>query len=169
MAVVPIELRDDEISLGDYTDADVSGLVENGTDPETISCRRSLIPQSEEAARRFIDRGVRLAEERSELNWAVHDAGTGEYLGTIIARLMDEYADLAYSVRPQARGRGVATRALTLAAGHVLALPEIDHLNLYIDEDNAPARRVAEKAGFAMVERFPGVAGAKAVYVLTAG
>lgn len=162
------ELRDETIVLGPYTEADISGVVENGSDPETIRCRRSLMPQSEEAARHFVERGQRLAEERSELNWAVHDAGSGEYLGTLIARLFDEYADIAYSVRPSARGRGVATAALRLASEHLLTDPDVDHLNLYIDEDNEPARRVAEKAGYAFVERFPGISSAKAVYVLTA-
>ena len=48
----------------------------------------------------------------------------------------------------EARGRGVATRALRLAARWILGHEGIERLQLRTDALNVPSQRVAEKAGF---------------------
>ena len=53
-----------------------------------------------------------------------------------------------YWTRQEVRGRGVATRALRLAAAWVLEDLGFARLELRIDTRNVPSRRVAEKARF---------------------
>ena len=58
------------------------------------------------------------------------------------------YGEIGYWVVAEARGRGIATRAVRLLADWAreeLGLTQIDVLP---HKDNAPSRRVAEKAGF---------------------
>ena len=63
-------------------------------------------------------------------------------------------AELAYWVRPEARGRGLATAALT----HLTALARdlgFTHLWLEIRPDNTASQRVAERAGYVFARRVP--------------
>lgn len=85
-----------------------------------------------------------------ESAFAIVDAGSGRLLGSIGLHWNDDrdVAEIGYWLRADARGRGVATRALVLAAGWALARPGVGRLQLRADVENAPSRRVAEKAGF---------------------
>ena len=57
-------------------------------------------------------------------------------------------AEVGYWVAKEARGRGVATRALILVAGWVFENSEVGRFQLRADTENVASRRVAEKAGF---------------------
>jgi RimJ/RimL family protein N-acetyltransferase len=84
-----------------------------------------------------------------EATFAVVDAGGGGVLGGIGITWNDEgdAAEIGYWARREARGRGVTTRALRLAAG--LAFEQgAARVQLRADVENTPSRRVAEKAGF---------------------
>lgn len=61
--------------------------------------------------------------------------------GTVVA---------GYWIRQEARGRGVAARALRLAAAWVFGDLGFVRLELRIDTRNEPSRRVAGKAGFTL-------------------
>lgn len=64
-------------------------------------------------------------------------------------------AELAYWVRPEARGRGLATAALT----HLTTLARdngFTHLWLEIRPGNTASQRVAERAGYVRTERVVG-------------
>jgi RimJ/RimL family protein N-acetyltransferase len=62
--------------------------------------------------------------------------------------------ELSYGIAPPARGRGIATRAARLAAGWALTEGGFSRVELRIPESHAASRRVAEKAGFQLEERF---------------
>ena len=55
---------------------------------------------------------------------------------------------VGYWCAPEARGRGVATRALRLLCRHALDDLRLDRLELVTDPDNRASQRVAEKVGF---------------------
>jgi RimJ/RimL family protein N-acetyltransferase len=57
-------------------------------------------------------------------------------------------ANIAYAVTPQHRGKGYAPRAVRLLAEAGLTRFGFHRIELMCDVDNAPSRRVAEKAGF---------------------
>lgn len=82
-----------------------------------------------------------------ETAFAVVDAATGRLLGGIGLRWTEDVAEAGYWAREDSRGKGVTTRALVLVAG--LAFEQgAARVQLRADVENAPSRRVAEKAGF---------------------
>jgi RimJ/RimL family protein N-acetyltransferase len=85
-----------------------------------------------------------------ESAFAVTDAETGRILGSIGVRFSDtgDVGEIGYWMRSDARGRGVMTRALRLAAHWALEEGGAVRVQLRADVENVASRRVAEKAGF---------------------
>lgn len=82
-----------------------------------------------------------------ETAFGVVDAASGRLLGGIGLRWTEDVAEVGYWARADARGKGVTTRALVLVAE--LAFEQgAARVQLRADVENAPSRRVAEKAGF---------------------
>ena len=79
----------------------------------------------------------------------------GKFAGFIMSRLVEDEAEiLSVAVAPNARGRGLARNLLTLhlrrLAGHGARA-----VFLEVDENNAPALRLYNRAGFVEVARRP--------------
>ena len=84
-----------------------------------------------------------------EQAFAVTDASSGRVLGSIGLRVDDDgVGEIGYWIRADARGHGVAARALVLLSRMALAREDVERVQLRADVDNVPSRRVAEKAGF---------------------
>ena len=87
--------------------------------------------------------------------WVVDDAEPFTYLGSLSVRhrltpfLLEYGGHVGYSVRPSARRRGVATRALQLALPAAAAMG-IDPVLVTCDDDNLGSRAVIERAGGAL-------------------
>jgi RimJ/RimL family protein N-acetyltransferase len=64
-------------------------------------------------------------------------------------------ASCGYWVAREARGRGVATRALELLIGFAEEELGLDRLRLWADARNVASQRVAEKAGFVVASHEP--------------
>ena len=57
--------------------------------------------------------------------------------------------ELGYSIlRPEDRGKGYMSEALSLFVGYLFALKPIPRLQVIVHTENAASRRVAEKVGF---------------------
>lgn len=80
----------------------------------------------------------------------------GDRLLAVVGLMRDgpASAEVAYWVRPEERGRGLATRALCLLTGwaHENGLTR---LWLEIDPENAASLRVAERAGYVLERHLP--------------
>jgi RimJ/RimL family protein N-acetyltransferase len=63
--------------------------------------------------------------------------------------------EIGYWVAREARGRGVATRAVRLVAGWAARELDLTGLEIVVHEDNAASRAVARAAGFAEVGERP--------------
>ena len=90
------------------------------------------------------------AAERGAPFVVVH-ARSGELLGsTGLANVQPDRgtAEVGYWVKADARGQGVATRALRLVCEWALGELGLTRLELQADVRNAASQRVAEKAGF---------------------
>ena len=72
-------------------------------------------------------------------------------LGGIRLFLHGDAVELGYWLGPGARGRGLVTRALGLAADAVVERLRPSRLELRITRGNDPSERVAERAGFHLV------------------
>jgi len=80
----------------------------------------------------------------------------GAAVGFVVCRVAaDEAEMLCLGVAPAFRDRGIG-RALTEAAAGWAAALDAATLYLEVAEDNAPARRLYDRAGFASVGRRPG-------------
>lgn len=108
------------------------------TDP--ASARESLLARAQSAT------------EGTSVSFRVADAHTGEALGHIGVNEIKYHLKIArvgYWVLPEARGRGVATRALLLAAGWAFAGLGLHRLELDHAVGHDVSCRIARRCGFA--------------------
>ena len=135
-------LSDGVIAVRPWRRADASALVECLDGDEEIARWLDRIPQPYTVAD-----ALTFFAGLGETAFAVVDQKSGRLLGGIGLRWNEDVAEIGYWARADARGRGVTTRALVLVAG--LALEQgAARVQLRADIENAPSRRVAEKAGF---------------------
>ena len=154
-------LGDDEIALRPPTPGDVDAITEACQDPEIPRWTRVPSPYTRAHAVEFVERSARTWEQGSDAPFVIVDAATGALLGAIGVHRFggeDDGPEVGYWLEREARGRGVATRALRLVvdwACHELGV----RLMLQADVRNAASRRVAEKVHFQFVGEAEAPAG----------
>jgi RimJ/RimL family protein N-acetyltransferase len=142
------ELTDGVIGLRPLRPDDAPAIYEACIDPLTQRFTVSLPdPYRPEDAREFVELAAEWAAAGEEQAFAIVEPPADEWVGTISIRF-GERASVGYMVAPRARGRGVATRALVLAAGWAISERGVERLELTTHVDNVASQRVAEKAGF---------------------
>lgn len=143
-------LTDGVVTLRRLAPADADALHRLHSRPEVVANR---VPP-EPPTRAWADRRCGLAEADwlagRAADLAVLDAATGGFAGGC-ALFFDEPATgqamIGYSLLPEARGRGLATRAVRLLAGWAFGIG-LARLWAGTHPDNAASRRVLAKAGF---------------------
>lgn len=84
--------------------------------------------------------------------WVLEDGPADEVVGFLAVRhaldefLLEQGGHIGYSVRPSARGRGHASRALRLGLAHAAGLG-LERVLLTCDPDNLASQRTIERAG----------------------
>ena len=149
-------ISDGEIRLRFRTDADIRAIVAACQDPEIPRWTRVPAPYTEETAREWAAQARADEEAGSGLHLLVVDARGDELLGSAgLVRVDWEEArgEVGYWLAREARGRGIATRALRLVSAWAFENLPLDRLEIHAEPDNEPSRRVAERAGF----RFEGI------------
>lgn len=145
----PAEIRWGTILLRPWSAADVDGVLMAGTDPEIALWNGGAIRSHEDAAEWVARRAD--WSEGDHVSLAVADSLTGELVGSVSLHRIDREqgdAEIGYWTTPAARGRGVASAAVTaLCRWAFLQLP-IDRIELAHAVENPASARVAEKAGF---------------------
>jgi RimJ/RimL family protein N-acetyltransferase len=140
-------LGDGVVTLRPWREHDLSGITAACSDPETaLWLDRLPQPYREDDARAYLAH-VRADERGAHFAVDLH----GELAGSISVRFdfwEEGIADIGYWVGPWARRRGVATRALLLAARWALRQEGVARLQLRAAVDNAASCGVAERAGF---------------------
>lgn len=148
--VVPA-LQGDGVRLRPWDRGDADVYLRGLSDPEAVRWSSGPPPADHAAALRRIDRIARRATEGSTLGWAVEVAGA--VVGAVAVRsvnLVDRFASVSYWVLPEHRGRGIAVRALQVAARHAYDGVGLHRLQLQHALANTASCRVAEKAGFVL-------------------
>ncbi len=131
------------ISLREPTTADAGAIVAAAQDPEIPRWTTIPSPYTLDHALAWI--GAEDDEER----FLVVD-GEDRLLGAIGLMHPDEpEAEIGYWLAREARGRGVATRAVMLLRDWAVRAHGVRTVVLLIHRDNAPSQRVATRAGFA--------------------
>jgi RimJ/RimL family protein N-acetyltransferase len=144
-------LRDGDLVLRPKRPTDAEAITAACQDPEIPRWTLVPSPYSLEDARAFLESSAEEEAAGKSVNLLAVDARDDRLLGSFSLMELDHeagYGEIGYWMAAEARGRGIATRAVRLLAGwarHELGLVRIDVLP---HKDNPASRRVAEKAGF---------------------
>jgi RimJ/RimL family protein N-acetyltransferase len=145
---VPV-VEADGLVLRPWRAGDADVYLRGLADPAAARWRPLPAPVTEDDARRHIDRLHRRAREGSTAAWAIEVAGTvAGSVGLRGVNLVDRWANASYWVLPEARGRGVATRALATVTAYAFERLDLHRVQLQHALANRASCRVAEKAGF---------------------
>jgi RimJ/RimL family protein N-acetyltransferase len=128
---------------------DIAAIAEASRDPETQR-RLNDGPLSEEAQRETLARTEQQWATGRAAPFVIADARDDRPLGLLNLQLREdeEVANLAVSVFPEARGRGIASRALRLGALWGLRDLGLARVAAEAAVDNHASIRAIEKAGF---------------------
>jgi RimJ/RimL family protein N-acetyltransferase len=138
-----VRLADGDVVLRPFVDADVPAIVAACQDPEIPRWTSVPSPYTEEDARSF------LAGAPNVHSYAVVDAADDRLLGCAGYQLLNHSrATFGYWVAREARGRGVASRALRLLSRWALREHGLARVQLIVEPENVASIRVAENAGF---------------------
>ena len=141
-----MELRDADLLLRAPTRADVRAIAAACGDPELSRFIPGFpSPYTEADARGWV--ASRNHHDSASKTLLVVDAETDQLYGAIEIRL-GETASIGYWVAAEARGRGIATRALILLSRWALSVGGVERLELTTHPENVASQCVAEKAGF---------------------
>ena len=142
-------LRDRDLLLRPSRPGDEDAIGRVYSDPDVV--RWMGFPEGADAAfaRGNMERAERAWQEGTWAPFRIVDASSDEVVGGVNLRFGEHrIAEVSYFLRADARGRGLATRALRLVARWAFEELGIKRLELRAHVDNAPSQRVAERAGF---------------------
>lgn len=146
-------LDDGVVALRPPSADDVDAITAACQDPEIPRWTRVPSPYTREHAVDFVERSVRMWDSGTDAPFVIIDARSGALLGAIGVHRFggeDDGPEVGYWLDRDARGRGVATRALRLVSGWACGELGV-RLLLQADVRNTASRRVAEKAQFSFV------------------
>jgi RimJ/RimL family protein N-acetyltransferase len=125
----------------------VAGLLD---DPDVQRFTRVPVPVPADFPRRWLSRYEEGRLDGSREAFAIVDADDA-FLGLALAPEIKRdarEAELGYIVAPSARGRGVAGAGLGLLTDWAFEELGVLRIELLIDVDNEPSKRVAERCGY---------------------
>jgi len=160
-------VSDGVVRLRIYSERDVPALVWACADPEISRWTLVPSPYTKEDATKWIA-ATRIERDRGAgYHFLAVDPQGDRLLGAVgveIKRAGERrYGTAGYWVAAGARGRGIATRAVRLLTDWAFDALEIEWMQLVIDPENKPSRRVAERAGYQLIERKPASFGGQVV------
>ncbi|MFE7859619.1 GNAT family N-acetyltransferase [Streptomyces sp. NPDC101209] len=134
------------------SETDVAHWLRGLTDPDFRRWNTPLRPVTDlESAHESLSAKTLSATEGTGASYCVTDAGSGTILGHIGLNLINHAlsnARVGYWVLPEARGRGVATRALAVASRWALTELGLHRLELDHALGHEASCRIAERCGF---------------------
>ena len=139
----------DELVLRPWRPADAPELFAVCQDPEIVGGVIG-IPQPFTAADAdaFIESALAMWRDGTGATFAIVDAATDRLLGAVTRFGPDGHQARSASGEPQARGRGVGTRALRLVAEWTFDTTAAIRLDTFIMVGNEASKRMVERAGF---------------------
>ncbi len=134
-----MELRDGQLVMGSWTEDDAPAVYAACQDREIQRWIPDIPrPYTLEHARQFVN---------APDGFAIRE--NGELIGSIsLGVTAHNTASIGYWCVPQARGRGIMTRALRRVCRYALDKLAVHRIELTAARDNLASQRVAEKVGF---------------------
>jgi RimJ/RimL family protein N-acetyltransferase len=141
-------LSDEAVRLRQWTDEDAPEIVRCCSDPVVPRYIPFIpMPYSLSDAEQFIKRS-RIPTDELNLAIAGHSGELFGAIGVSVTTYDPGVAETGYWLAPEARGRGLATRALRLLSAWTLREAGIARLQLQTDVENFASQAVATRAGF---------------------
>jgi RimJ/RimL family protein N-acetyltransferase len=145
-------LQDGVVLLRPWSERDIPKIAAACRDEE-IERWLDQIPQpyTHKNAREYVASTRRGWREGTASSFAIVDAASGEPIGSISIHWLDReqgVGEVGYWVASEARGRGVASRAVRLVSRWALERCGAQRLQLRADVLNEASQKVAERAGF---------------------
>jgi RimJ/RimL family protein N-acetyltransferase len=144
-------LRDDTVVLRPPEAGDGAAIAAAVQDPDIPRFTMVPSPYTLDDAVAYIERSAALWSSGDAAPFVIIDAATGTLLGSIglhDLRAATTGPNVGYWVAAEARGRGVATRALRLVARWALEDLALARVEVYVFVENDRSQRVAAGAGF---------------------
>jgi RimJ/RimL family protein N-acetyltransferase len=143
-------LSDGVITLRAKTTADADALVAACADPEIPRWTRVPVPYLHEHALEWIAGSEEELDAGSSIDWLAVDAEDAVLatVGLVDVNLQQGYGEIGYWVAREARGRGVAKRAVALVREWAQDDLGLTTLEIVVHEDNLASRAVARAVGF---------------------
>lgn len=142
-------LTDGAVTLRPWRPSDAQAVFEACQDPDIARFIPIPQPYSLEDGSWFVTHAAEESTTGPSAHFAIVDPGTDRLLGSISRHGPTGHrAAVGYWLAPEARGRGVATRAVRLLVDWTLATTTVIRLELYTDAGNERSGRVAIRAGF---------------------
>lgn len=145
-------LSDGVVALRGFRPGDIDPLVRACSDPDIVRyCGGIPQPYGRDQARGWLTTHPHARRAGTEMPLCIADAESDELLGaTGLHRVEWDHhrAETGYWVAPWARGRGVASRALSLLARWTLEDLGFGRIHLYAETGNEASQAVARAAGF---------------------
>ena len=138
------------VRLEPFGEQHLAGVEAMLADPDLLRFTRIPEPAPPGYSERWLRRYEEGRRDGSKEAFAIVD-GAGAFLGLALAPGIEReeaQAELGYVVAPQARGRGVATRALGLLTDWALDERGLERLTLLISAENEASRTVAARNGY---------------------
>lgn len=110
--------------------------------------RWSSTIRSHDAAHDFIQRAVELEDENRGFHWGLWRGGA--LLGGVACWSRDpihRVAELGYWLSAEARGQGLATKAMRAVVEYLFAHGHVNRVEFQCRTENSASRRVAERIG----------------------
>lgn len=139
-------LSDGVVRLRAWTATDAAWYAQVATSDELI--QRFTSEPSQLSAEQVQAAIAGLADKGDLVGLVICDEAGGERLGNIGLSHADGIGQVSYWLAAQARGRGVATRALRLLSTWAWQNLPVDELRLWTHADNVASQRVAQRAGY---------------------
>jgi RimJ/RimL family protein N-acetyltransferase len=144
-------LADGDIRLEPLIAEHAAAMDALARDDDVARFTRVPEPVPEGFGERWVERYRRGRDEGTNAAFAIVDAESGGVLGFIGLVKLDletQEAEAGYIVASQARGRGIATRALRLLTAWAFAELPLERIELLIDVENPASEVVAQRCGY---------------------
>jgi ribosomal-protein-alanine N-acetyltransferase len=141
----PVDLNDGVVQLREWADDDAGWYAEAVRDP---LIQRFTTDPADLDAQQVLEAIVELRASSTAEGFVICDAATGQRLGNIALSRYGRTGEVSYWVAAGARGRGVATRALSMFSRWSFRSAGLEELWLCAHRDNVASQRVAARAGY---------------------
>jgi RimJ/RimL family protein N-acetyltransferase len=133
---------------------DLTAFVAYRNDPNIARHQGWETPYSRADGQALLDaqRGMAFGEAGRWMQIAIVGRTDGRLRGDCAVYLDDEpprTAELGITLAPRSHGSGLAAEALTAIIAALVGEHAVERLVMHVEPDNAPARRLAERLGFA--------------------